>query len=131
MDIFQNAKWISKTKYKKMTPGHDVESSMLRKCFAVSGTIKKATLYACGLGQAVYHFNGKRVTEDVYVTHFTKYDSRVLYNQFDVTNLLRQGSNAIAVHLGNGFYKWDKNVCIGSKRTICCINGIIDRQGDL
>lgn len=113
MDIFQHARWISKTKSKKLTPGYDMESSMLRKCFVLSGTITKATLYACGLGQAVYHLNGKRVTEDVYVTHFTKYDSRVLYNQFDVTNLVSQGHNAIAVHLGNGFYndsvdKWNR-----------------------
>lgn len=104
MDIFKNSRWIAKFSYKRMSKDTDIESIMLRKTFDAKPSVKKATLYACGLGQAVYHMNGKRITDDVYVTHYTKYDSRVYYNTFDVTSLIKDGKNTIAAHLGNWFY---------------------------
>ncbi len=104
MDVFKKSKWISDIKTAVMTSSSHPYSIMLRKRFSAEGKVKKATLYCCGLGQAVYSINGKPVTNDVYVTHFTKYDTRVLYNVFDVTELMMFGDNTIAVHLGNWFY---------------------------
>ncbi len=106
MDKFKNCKWISKN------VGDN--SLMLRKTFEAVDGVEKATLYCCGLGQAVYYINGSRVTDNVYVTHFTSYDKRVLYNVFDVTTLVTSGKNAIGVHLGNWYYNdcnagWNRN----------------------
>lgn len=111
---FFSAKWISKNKSTGSGPEADCGSCLLRRTFSLSQNPVKATLYCCGLGQAVYRINGKAVTDDVYVTHFTKYDSRVLYNIYDVTPLLSAGENAIGVHLGSWFYNdcnphWNRN----------------------
>lgn len=113
MEIFKNSRWLGKCSYKRMSKNTEIESIMLRKAFDVSKPVKKATLYACGLGQAVYCVNGQRVTDDVYVTHFTKYDARVYYNTFDVTPFVNVGKNAVAAHLGNWLYNdcsenWDR-----------------------
>lgn len=101
--MFESAKWIA-------CPDRQNEngSYFLRKEFAVDKSIKKAVLYVCGLGLGEYTINGKNVTEDVLTTPFTKYDSRVYYNKYDVTNYIQIGRNAIGAYLGNGFYN-DKN----------------------
>lgn len=96
MERLKKCKWISKN------TGEN--SLMLRKVFEIPSEIEKASLYCLGLGQAVYFLNGKRVSDNVYITHFTKYDQRVLYNVFDVTKLISVGKNAIGVHLGNWCY---------------------------
>jgi alpha-L-rhamnosidase len=63
-----------------------------------------ATAYVCGLGYYELYLNGKRVGDHVLDPGFTDYDKRVLYVTYDVTDLLRQGANAIGVILGNGWY---------------------------
>ncbi len=95
--MLRNVSWISSSKK------HD-GSYYFRKTFDIKGTPKKATLYICALGIGVCHINGNNITEDVYTTPFTKYDTRVLYQTYDVTNLIVRGKNAICVHVGNGMY---------------------------
>lgn len=114
VNFFSKSKWISDKVMTGMRPEENIRSVILRKCFDCVVPIKKATLYCCGLGQAVYHINGENITDEVFVTHFTKYDSRVLYNIFDVTTFINTGKNAIGVHLGNWFYNdcnthWNRN----------------------
>lgn len=104
MNFFEKSKWISNKVMSGMAADINARSLILRKTFDCENLIEKATIYCCGLGQAVYHINGENITDEVFVTHFTKYDSRVLYNIFDVTAFIREGKNAIVVHLGNWFY---------------------------
>lgn len=108
--MFEKAKWISARfcETKSAAP-------LFRKAFTVNKKAESAVLSACGLGLAVYFINGKRVTEDVMITPFTKYDTTVLYSQFNVTELLNTGENVIGVVLGNGCYcvdypRWDMYV---------------------
>ena len=35
---------------------------------------------------------------------FTRYDRRILYSSYDVTEQIQQGENALGVMLGNGWY---------------------------
>lgn len=100
-EIFKDAKWISA----ETNPFVSSDCSFLfRKSFEVYGTITSARLYICALGLGVYTINGKAVTEEVLCTPFTKYDKRVMYQVYDVTEHLHSGRNAIGVHAGNGFY---------------------------
>lgn len=70
----------------------------------VLGKVKKAVMYACGLGCAEYYINGKR-TDDYYIDPpMTNYEREVFYRRFDVTELLAEGGNALCVLLGEGFY---------------------------
>ncbi|MBR7018893.1 MAG: family 78 glycoside hydrolase catalytic domain [Prevotella sp.] len=66
--------------------------------------ITRATLYISGLGMYEAFLNGERIGEQVLAPAPTDYRKTVLYNAFDVTDLLLKGKNAIAVTLGNGRY---------------------------
>ncbi len=76
----------------------------LRKPFSVDKEVKRATLYISGLGSSESYLNGKRISEDVFAPMPSLYTKRVYYNVYDVTDLLRQGENALGVILGNGRY---------------------------
>ncbi len=76
----------------------------LRTKFETAG-VKRAVMVAAGLGVAVYYLNGKRVDEGYYVDPpASNYEKTIYYRQFDVTDLVKDGGNAVAVLLGEGFY---------------------------
>ena len=106
--MFKNAKWIAESdNIKEITP-----APLFRKSFSICKTVKKSMMYACGLGHACYYINGRNITDEVMITPISKYDSRVYYNEFDVTEFLSKGKNTIGCVLGNGWYfvtypRWD------------------------
>jgi alpha-L-rhamnosidase len=79
-------------------------SPLLRKQFAVGRPIKRARLYAAGLGWSEYYLNGQRIGDSVLDPAATDYDKRILYVTHDVTHLVRRGSNVLGAMLGNGWY---------------------------
>lgn len=100
------AKWLS---YNKDLPfdaawTQKAPSPMFRKSFEVKRPIRSATVSVCGLGFYELHLNGGKVGDHVLDPSFTRYDKRVLYVTYDVTDRVKQGSNAIGAMLGNGWY---------------------------
>lgn len=79
---------------------------MFRRKFHVSST-EGAVLSVCGLGFAHYYINGKRVTEDLFIAPVSDYTKTLWYTRYDVSHLLREGENVIAVWCGNGWYNED------------------------
>jgi len=75
-----------------------------RKRFSCPGGIRRARLYASGLGYAEYYLNGRRVDDRVLDPVVTAYDRRVRYVTLDVADLLTPGENVIGAILGNGWY---------------------------
>lgn len=88
---------------KKQSPGKDV-LPVLRKSFAISKSVKSATMFISGLGHFEMSLNGKKVGDHFLDAGWTNYQKQALYVGFDLTNQLKQGENAIGVMLGNGFY---------------------------
>ncbi len=82
----------------------DDPAPLFRKPFALPGTIKTARLYITGLGYYEAYLNGQRIGETVLDPAWTVYSKRVFYSTYDVTDLLRGGSNCLGVTLGNGWY---------------------------
>ena len=78
--------------------------SYLRKVFSVDRPFKRAVVYASSLGIYELHINGKRVGEDYFTPGWTDYMTRVYYQSYDVTNLLKPGGNAIGGILADGWY---------------------------
>ena len=72
--------------------------------FNVSGPVQSARLYIAGFGVYEARINGRPVSEDVLAPGNTLYPVREEYATLDVTGLLAQGENTIAVELGNGTY---------------------------
>ncbi|MFB6320084.1 glycoside hydrolase family 78 protein [Saccharicrinis sp. FJH54] len=77
---------------------------MFRNGFKLKDEVGSATLYISGLGQYEATINGEKVGDAFLTPGWTHYDKTVLYNTYDVTEMLRRGDNAIGVIVGNGFY---------------------------
>jgi alpha-L-rhamnosidase len=77
---------------------------LFRKEFISSKTIKRATLYASGLGHYQLWINGKQLTDHFLAPGWTLYQTRVLYNTFDITSHIKKGNNALGAMVGNGFF---------------------------
>lgn len=95
-DMWQ-AQWI--------TPAENIPSwsPYLRKKFEAKQGVRRAVLYACGLGCAEYYINGKKIADDYIDPPMTNYEKEVLYRAYDVTGFLAE-NNAIVAWLGEGFY---------------------------
>ncbi|MES2275520.1 MAG: glycoside hydrolase family 78 protein [Bacteroidota bacterium] len=88
--------WDSVSKFSRLSARY------YRKQFGAAQGIKKATVYVVGLGHYELFVNGKAIGDQVLSTPPTDYTKSVIYNTFDVTENIRQGTNAIATSLGNG-----------------------------
>ncbi len=79
-------------------------AAYLRRVFPVARSVRRARLYVTALGSYRVFLNGQRVGADVMTPDFTDYRKRVLYQVYDVSNLLRNGNNVVAALLGDGWY---------------------------
>jgi len=82
----------------------NIPSLLLRREFTVKSGLKRALVNVCGLGQYEMTLNGKKVGDDFLSPGWTKYDKTCLYDTRDITDLLRNGKNAVGIELGNGMY---------------------------
>lgn len=81
-------------------------SPHLRKEFEVDGEVERAVIYFTAQGFAEMHLNGQRIGDEFFTPPgWTDYRERIYYGTYDVTNLLRQGDNAIAGILGDGWFR--------------------------
>ena len=76
----------------------------LRRAFLVGRSIKRAVVYASALGLYELHINGKRIGEDYFTPGWTDYTTRVYYQTYEVTDLIKNGSNTIGAVLADGWY---------------------------
>jgi alpha-L-rhamnosidase len=82
----------------------ETPSTMLRKEFEVGRAIKRATVSVTGLGLYELHVNGHKVGDHLLAPEWTRYSRRIQYQTFDVTDLLREGKNAVGAQLGGGWW---------------------------
>ncbi len=86
-------------------------SPLLRKEFSVSKKIERARVYISGIGWNELYINGKKVGDHVLDPATTDYDKYILYETYDVSDMLTVGANAIGVMLGNGWYSEPPPYC--------------------
>lgn len=98
--------WINEGKFMFKSPGSVSAAPCFRKTFD-AGSFKKAVVRLCGLGWHELYVNGQKADDRVLAPNVTQYDKRVSYIDYDVSKLIRQGKNAVAVILGNGWYNYD------------------------
>ncbi len=73
--------------------------------FKTSKQIVSARAYIAAAGLYELHINGQRIGDHRLDPMFTRFDRRLLYVTYDITQYLQQGSNAAGVLLGNGWYQ--------------------------
>jgi len=101
------AQWIADAKAATVEQRGQVDmapATMFRKEFQVGGPVRRATIYATGLGLYELRLNGRRVGDQVLAPEWTRYGQRIQYQTYDVTSLVRSGANAIGALLGEGWY---------------------------
>jgi hypothetical protein len=77
---------------------------VLRREFDVKPQLRRAIAYVCGLGQYEMSVNGRKAGEDLLTPGWTLYTKTCLYDTYDITALLKSGSNSVEMLLGNGMY---------------------------
>jgi alpha-L-rhamnosidase len=77
---------------------------MLRTEFTAQKEIKSARLYATARGVYEFHINGERVGEDYFNPGHTEYSKRIMYQTYDITDMLQPGENAVGAMLSSGFW---------------------------
>ena len=89
----------------KLPDARRLPARYLRREFAVTKKVKRATAYVCGLGFFDLFVNGEKISDDVMDPALSDYSKAAYAVTFDVTDRLRAGGNALGVILGNGrFY---------------------------
>ena len=75
-----------------------------RKVVEIHKPINRAEAKVCGLGQFVFHINGKKVGDHELDPGWTNYKKRIQYVTFDVTEELNCGENVVGAEIGNGWF---------------------------
>lgn len=81
------------------------ETVLLRREFTARRRLTRAIVHVSGLGHYELSVNGRTAGDDLLSPGWTKYDRTVLYDTRDLTPLVREGTNAIGLLLGNGMYR--------------------------
>ncbi|WP_183561943.1 alpha-L-rhamnosidase [Mucilaginibacter sp. SP1R1] len=80
-------------------------SPYFRKSFTLPKPVKSATAYITAHGLYEGQINGKKIGKDFFTPGWTSYHKRLLYQTYDVTDLLKAGGNTIGFSLGDGWYR--------------------------
>jgi alpha-L-rhamnosidase len=78
-----------------------------RKEFDIHGKILSARIYATALGIYELRLNGSRIGDSYFAPGWTNYKKRVQYQTYDITDMLKDGTNAIGAVVGKGWYAGD------------------------
>ncbi len=98
---------------------------LVRKKASIKKTIKSARAYVTAHGLYELFINGQQVGDEVFTPGWTKYQDRLQYQVYDITNYLKAGENAIGAMLGDGWYRghlaWQDNWGVyGKKLGLLC-----------
>ncbi len=95
------AKWI--------TPGFEETperpSPIFRKEFLSNKKVANATAYITAHGLYEAQINGQRVGDAYLTPGWTSYKTRLQFQAYDITSMIKSGANAIGVSLGSGWYR--------------------------
>ena len=82
----------------------DVSATCLRREFTLARPAVRAIARVSALGLYELRINGQRVGDRQLAPEWTDYTTRVQYQAYDVTPLLRPGANVVAATVADGWY---------------------------
>jgi alpha-L-rhamnosidase len=103
--LLQTSDWTAELIEPVLPAGLDEPALLLRREFVVEWPVVRARLYATAHGVYEAELNGAVVGDHVLAPGWTAYEHRLRYQTFDVTALVTEGTNAIGVHLADGWYR--------------------------
>ncbi|WP_235939777.1 alpha-L-rhamnosidase [Occultella kanbiaonis] len=103
--------WVARFISPRHLAGLDDPAPVLTGTVTVGPGLVGARLLLSALGVVRARINGVRVGADELTPGWTSYRKRLRFHGYDVTDLLREGSNDVDALLGNGWYRgaltWD------------------------
>lgn len=82
----------------------DVYAPQMRKVVNLSKTVSSARLYATARGIYNFYINGQKAGDAYMAPGWTDVRHRIMYDTYDVTSMLTEGPNALALEIGNGWF---------------------------
>jgi alpha-L-rhamnosidase len=79
-------------------------ASYFRATFNPKKNVDRARLYVTSLGSYLAFLNGHRVGKDILTPGWTDYSKRIQYQTYDVSDLVKAGTNVIGAVVGDGWY---------------------------
>ena len=113
--VFDGAKFIKLDKTASDFSLYD-PLPLFRKEIEIKEDIGDAYISVQSPGFAEFYINGKKITDDIFISAISDYNKILWYNTYNVSTLLKKGVNVIAVIAGNGFFNesfetaWDYNI---------------------
>lgn len=106
-----------------------VRAPYFRRSFHLDFLPDRSEITICGLGFYELYINGVNVTKGPLAPYISNTDDLCYYDDYDITEYLKKGENAIGILLGNGFrnpfggFVWDfeKSSHVGSLCTAICL----------
>lgn len=97
-----SAKWIGQSGDTSL----DMRPALfMRSEFTVNKAMRRATAYISARGLFIASINGSRIGRDVLSPEWTEYKQRIQYLTYDVTPMLKGGTNCFGMIIGDGWYK--------------------------
>jgi len=81
------------------------KGTYLRQEVFLGKRIESVFAYVTALGLYHFYINGQRVGADEMTPGWTSYHKHLMYQSYDVTELLKTGINVFGAHIGAGWYK--------------------------
>ncbi len=103
-DLLVRRTWQARMIAPAADQGAGGPSCYVAKTFQVTNPAH-AVLHISAQGLYRAFINGQRVGDDELTPGWTNYDSRIDYQSYDVSDLLRPGENRIEIWLGDGWYR--------------------------
>lgn len=79
-------------------------SPLLRNEFSIEKPVRSARIHVAAVGYGELYINGERVGDRQLDPAWTEYERRVLYTTHEISDQLRDGSNALGLWLGRGWF---------------------------
>lgn len=104
--LLSHEEWKAKfVTIEEETDKEDSKGSYLRTEFSARKEIACAYAYTTALGLYHLYLNGEKVSEDEFTPGWTSYNKHLLYQMYDVSTYIKEGSNVIGALIGAGWYK--------------------------
>ena len=92
------------TRSHKGKPGHRSPAAMVRRVVTLGASPARATLFVTARGNYEFRINGQRIGDHELAPEWTDYRTRIQYQGYDVTSLLKPGDNALGATIGDGWF---------------------------
>ena len=104
------------------------EAPLFRKTFSIRKKIRSARVYVAVGGLYELSINGQKAGDRILDPAYTRFDRRILYSTYDITEKLHAGENVIGMILGNGWYNhqstavWNFHQAPWRNRPVFCLD---------